>query len=456
MNKDLFVVILAAGKGTRMRSSLPKVLHPLAGYSLLEHVIHTAFSLKPKEIRVVYGHGGEIVPETLSHLDVKWVKQEEQLGTGHAVKQALPDIPDEAEVLVLYGDVPLTYPSTLSELIKTGNGSAHIALLTAVLDNPMGYGRIIRNQKQDVTHIVEQKDANDAELLVNEVNTGILSAPSDYLNKWLNNLSNNNAQGEYYLTDIISMAVQDGLSVDTHSAENEYEMLGVNDKLQLANLERQYQLLQAENLMREGVTLRDPARIDVRGTLSVGQDVVIDVNCLFEGDVSLGEGVSIGPNCVLKDVSVSSGTVIKANSVLENARIGAGCHIGPFARIRPETELADHVHIGNFVEIKKAIVSEGSKINHLSYVGDAKVGKCVNIGAGTITCNYDGANKYLTEIGDNAFIGSDSQLVAPVKVGAGATIGAGSTITKDTADDKLTLSRSKQITLENWTRPTKK
>lgn len=456
MNRDLYVVILAAGKGTRMRSSLPKVLHPLAGHSLLEHVVHAALSLKPSGIIVIYGHGGEIVPKTLSHLDVQWVEQAEQLGTGHAVKQALPHIPDNSITLVLYGDVPMTQPTTLSHLLHSSLEDDHVSLLTAILDDPTGYGRIIRDQEQRVTHIVEQKDANEAELEVHEVNTGILAAPTFLLRKWLDNLSNDNAQSEYYLTDIIAMAVGEDLMISTYSAETVWEMLGVNDKKQLATLERHYQRLQADRLMIAGATLRDPHRIDVRGTLSVGMDVMIDVNCVFEGTVSLGNGISVGANCFLKNVQVGAGTIIKPNSVLEDAVIGEDCQIGPFARIRPDTHLADGVHIGNFVEIKKSKVDNGTKINHLSYVGDAIVGKKVNIGAGTITCNYDGANKYVTEIGDHAFIGSDSQLVAPVKVGAGATIGAGSTISKDAPEQKLTLSRAKQLTIDNWSRPVKK
>ena len=454
---DLYTVILAAGKGTRMRSSIPKVLHPLADLPLLEHVINAAAGLKPKKTIVVYGHGGDLVKERLSHIDVSWVEQAEQHGTGHAVNQAMHLIPDNARVLILYGDVPLTRHQTLLDLLNCDRSHKDsIALLTATLDDSTGYGRIIRDHAQNVTHIVEQKDANEAELEVHEVNTGILVASSHCLRHWLDNLSNDNAQGEYYLTDIIAMAVGEGFGVATVSAESEWEILGVNDKSQLASIERHLQRNIAKDLLTAGVTLRDPERIDVRGSLEVSNDCEIDVNCVFVGKVILEEGVSIGPNCYLKNVHVGKGSRIMANSVLEDATLGQFCEIGPFARIRPETNLADKVKIGNFVEVKKASINENSKVNHLSYVGDAVVGKNVNIGAGTITCNYDGANKHLTKIGDDVFIGSDTQLIAPVTIGDGATIGAGSTISKNAPTGELTLTRVKQETRQGWKRPVKK
>lgn len=454
---DLYTVILAAGKGTRMRSSLPKVLQPLADKPLLEHVIETADSLHSVKTIVVYGHGGELVKERLKHKNVEWVEQAEQKGTGHAVAQAMPHIPDEARVLVLYGDVPLTLQSTLDALLNCDRSHKDsIALLTAMLDDPTGYGRIIRDSSQAVTHIVEQKDANEAELEVREINTGIVVASSHCLRHWLDNLSDDNAQGEYYLTDIIAMAVAEGYGVATVSAASEWEILGVNDKRQLAEIERHLQNNLALDLLTQGVTLRDPARIDIRGTLNVGMDSEIDVNCVFEGDVVLGDNVIIGANSVIKHSTIDSGTRVHPNSIIENSIVGRDCDIGPFARVRPDSHLLDNVKIGNFVEIKKANIESGSKVNHLSYVGDARLGTNVNIGAGTITCNYDGANKHLTEIGDDVFVGSDTQLIAPVKVGNGATIGAGSTITKDVPASELTLSRSKQITMSGWTRPTKK
>lgn len=451
----LSIVILAAGKGTRMRSALPKVLHPVGERALLEHVIDTAKGLGAEEICVVYGHGGEIVPQTLAACNVNWVLQDQQLGTGHAVAQALPHIKTGNDVLVLYGDVPLTAQHTLTQLMaeyqRTGFG-----LLTVTLDDPTGYGRIVRDGAAKVASIVEHKDASSDELAICEVNTGILAASRDKLEAWLSNLNNNNAQGEYYLTDAIAMAVKDGLEVATSQPDAEYEVLGVNNKRQLAILERHYQQLKAESLMDAGVTLRDPARIDVRGNLECGQDVEIDVNVVFEGVVTIGEGTKIGANCVIRNSTIGAGVTILENTVIDQAIVGNDSKVGPFARLRPETELATATHIGNFVEIKKAQIGHGSKVNHLSYVGDASVGKNVNIGAGTITCNYDGANKYLTEIGNDVFVGSDTQLIAPVKVGDGATIGAGSTITKEVASGVLALSRSKQTTIENWQRPTKK
>jgi bifunctional UDP-N-acetylglucosamine pyrophosphorylase/glucosamine-1-phosphate N-acetyltransferase len=451
----LSVVILAAGQGTRMRSALPKVLHPLADRPLLEHVIDTAEQLGADDIHVVYGHGGEIVPSTLSHRNVDWVLQAQQLGTGHAVAQAMAHIKPGRQVLVLYGDVPLTSVETLKQLLKIA-GSDGFGLLTVKLNDPTGYGRIIRDNHHAVVRIVEHKDATENERQVDEVNTGILAAPSDKLATWLERLDNNNVQGEYYLTDIIAMAVKDGVHVNTASPADENEVLGVNNKRQLATLERHYQLLQANRLMDAGVTLRDPARLDIRGSVECGRDVVIDINVILEGKITIGSDVKIGPNCVISNSTIGDGVTILANTVIDDAVIGAGSRIGPFARIRPETELAEETHIGNFVEIKKAVIGKGSKVNHLSYVGDAKVGQNVNIGAGTITCNYDGANKHLTEIGDNVFVGSDTQLVAPIKIGDGVTIGAGSTITKDVEADVLVLSRSKQQTITGWKRPTKK
>jgi bifunctional UDP-N-acetylglucosamine pyrophosphorylase/glucosamine-1-phosphate N-acetyltransferase len=450
----LSVVILAAGQGTRMRSTLPKVLHKLAHKPLLEHVIDAAEQVGADDIHVVYGHGGEAVPTILAHRNVQWVLQAEQLGTGHAVARAIGQIPPDHQVLVLYGDVPLTSVTTLKHLIDTANDSG-FGLLTVTLNDPTGYGRIVRDHDHKVTRIVEQKDASEAELAIREVNTGILIAPRANLAQWLERLDNSNAQGEYYLTDVIAMAVADGMEVKTASPADENEVLGVNNKRQLAELERAYQLLQANRLMDAGVTLRDPARLDIRGSVECGRDVSMDANVILQGHVVIGDNVEIGPNCLIIDSTIADNSKVMANSIIEEASIGAGCRVGPFARIRPGTELAEETHIGNFVEIKKASVGKGSKINHLSYVGDAVIGASVNIGAGTITCNYDGANKHLTEIGDNVFVGSDTQLVAPVKVGKGATIGAGSTITKDVEPDVLALSRSKQVSKSGWQRPQK-
>ncbi len=451
----LSVIILAAGQGTRMRSALPKVLHVLADRPLLEHVIDTAEQIGADDIHVVYGHGGQIVPTTLAHRAVAWVMQAQQLGTGHAVAQALPDIKPGNQVLILYGDVPLVSVETLTTLLKSAVNDG-FGLLTVTLTDASGYGRIIRDKSGAVTRIVEHKDATEQERQVNEVNTGILSVSSDRLNVWLKRLDNNNVQGEYYLTDIIAMAVQEGLTISTVSSGDENEVLGVNNKRQLATLERYYQQLQADRLMDAGVTLRDPARLDLRGVVECGRDVIIDVNVILTGNVTLGNNVNIGPNCVISNSTIGDDVTIFANSVIDEAVVGSGSRIGPFARLRPETVLAEETHIGNFVEIKKATIGRGSKVNHLSYVGDARVGKGVNIGAGTITCNYDGANKYLTEIGDNVFVGSDTQLIAPVKIGDGVTIGAGSTITKDVEPEVLALSRSKQQTITGWKRPVKK
>lgn len=451
----LSVVILAAGQGTRMRSKVPKVLHAIGGQPMLAHVIRTAQSLAPDAMHVVYGHGGEQVRAALSELPVQWVQQKQQLGTGHAVAQALPDIAAEQTVLVLYGDVPLTRVDTLQRLLGAAEGGA-LGLLTAHLDDPTGYGRIIRDAQGDVIAIVEHKDASDAQRRINEINTGMLAVSAARLRQWVAGLDNKNSQGEFYLTDVIAMAVRDGVTVNTVHPAAIAEIMGINNKSQLAELERIHQLQQAEALMTQGVTLRDPARFDVRGELSVGRDVVIDVNVVCEGKVIIGDDVSIGPNCYLRDVSIADGVVVQANCVIEEAGIGAGSRIGPFARIRPGTVLADDVHVGNFVEIKKAEIGQGSKVNHLSYVGDATIGKRVNVGAGTITCNYDGANKHQTVIEDDVFVGSDTQLIAPVTVGAGATIGAGSTISKDAPPGELTLSRAPQQTRKGWKRPVKK
>ncbi len=448
-------IILAAGQGTRMRSSLPKVLHEIANRPLLKHVYDTSLSIANNSVYIIYGHGGETVKSVLSELDAKWIEQKQQLGTGHAVQQATAYIEDHDQVLILYGDVPLLKKQTIEGLLKNVNEHT-LALLTVILDNPDGYGRIVRDQDNHVVKIVEQKDAGADELLIQEGNTGILACQGKKLKQWLSGLENNNAQNEYYLTDIIEMAVADGMNVKTSQPASQDEVLGVNNRLQLAYLERVYQKEQAERLMEAGVTLRDPDRVDVRGDFEqLGQDIVVDVNVIFEGSNSIASNVTIGPNCIIKNAVIKEGVEILANSFIEDAIVGEHSRVGPYARLRPQAELADHVHIGNFVEIKKSRVDTGSKINHLSYIGDSMIGSRVNIGAGTITCNYDGVNKFKTVIGDGAFIGSDTQLVAPVSIGANATIGAGSTITKDTPDDQLTLSRVKQISVSSWQRPIK-
>ncbi len=457
---NLNIVILAAGKGTRMKSDLPKVLQPLARKPLLAHVITTAISLNPNKIVIVYGHQGELVKQEISNrfpnVDLRWVEQTEQLGTGHAVAQALPELKDESQrTLILYGDVPLTKADTIINFLETTQQDT-CGLLTVKLDDPTGYGRIIRDQQQRVQQIVEQKDATPEQLNINEVNTGIMLIPNRYLQNWLPRLSNNNAQGEYYLTDVIKMAADQGIDITACVVPNRIEVEGVNDKHQLAKLERMLQTEIAERLLTEGVTLADPNRLDIRGSLSAGKDCYIDVNCVFEGQVELGNNVFIGPNCHLIDCKIGDNTVIKSHSVIESGSIGNQCDIGPFARIRPGTRLSEGAKIGNFVETKNAQIGNGSKVNHLTYIGDSKIGNNVNVGAGTITCNYDGANKHQTIIGDNAFIGSNSSLVAPVEIGEGATIGAGSTITKQAKPEALTVTRAKQITIEGWQRPTKK
>ncbi|MET0044032.1 MAG: bifunctional UDP-N-acetylglucosamine diphosphorylase/glucosamine-1-phosphate N-acetyltransferase GlmU [Candidatus Thiodiazotropha sp. 6PLUC3] len=451
----LGALILAAGEGTRMRSKLPKVLHSLAGKPLLSHVIETTRNIHPEEISVIYRQGGEEVLTRLAADDLNWIEQQERLGTGHAVIQALPHLQRVDQVLILYGDVPLISGPTLVSLLSCLHTS-DLALLTVDLEDPSGYGRIVRDRNDRISRIVEQKDATSRELEITEINTGIMAVNRAKLETWLSRIDNNNAQNEYYLTDIIALAVEDGVNIQAVHPHSEEEVMGVNDRKQLAYLERFYHRNKADELMQSGVTLADPARIDIRGVLKTGQDVYIDCNAIFEGHVTLADGVTIGPNVLLKNCTIGADTQVFANSVIEDAAIGEACRIGPFARVRPESEIANQVHIGNFVEIKKSQVADGSKINHLSYVGDSDIGSKVNIGAGTITCNYDGANKFRTTIGDGAFIGSDTQLVAPVTVGKGATIGAGSTITKDAPSDQLTLSRSKQLSLEGWTRPVKK
>jgi bifunctional UDP-N-acetylglucosamine pyrophosphorylase/glucosamine-1-phosphate N-acetyltransferase len=450
------IVILAAGQGKRMHSNLPKVLHPLAGKALVSHVIDTARSLSPKNLCLVYGHGGDVVRSTLAAPDLAWALQEPQLGTGHAVQQALPHLGSEGTTLVLYGDVPLIQAETLKKLLHAAqDASGALAILTVELADPSGYGRIVRNAAGNVTSIVEQKDASASQLAIREINTGIMALPTARLGEWLVALSNDNAQKEYYLTDIVGMAVAAGLPVRTAHPQNEWEVLGVNSKVQLAELERIAQRCNAERLMEQGVRLADPARIDVRGELVCGRDVFIDVNCVFEGKVVLDEAVEIGPNCVLKNARIGAGSRLAAFSHVDDAVVGPDGVIGPFARLRPGTELAAGVHIGNFVEIKNSKIAAQSKANHLAYIGDAIIGSRVNIGAGTITCNYDGANKFQTIIEDDVFIGSDTQLVAPVTVGRGATLGAGTTLTRDAPPDTLTVSRPKQISIAGWKRPVK-
>ena len=451
---SLRIIILAAGQGTRMRSALPKVLHPLAGRPMLAHVIGAAHAVEAGAVHVVYGHGGEQVPAALPDLGVDWVEQAEQLGTGHAVARTADHLQPGETAVVLYGDVPLIQPQTLQRLIAAA-GNEHLALLTVDLADPTGYGRIVRGADGSVQSIVEHKDATAAQHEITEVNTGILAVDGGRLREWLARLENDNAQGEYYLTDVVAMAVADGVAVVAEQPADVSEVMGVNDRAQLAFLERVYQRAEAARLMAAGVTLADPERIDVRGVLETGQDISVDINVIFTGKVTLANDVRIGPNCTLSNVTVGAGVEILANSVIDDAVIGSGSRIGPFARIRPETRLADNVQVGNFVEIKKSTVATGSKINHLSYIGDSEVGKHVNIGAGTITCNYDGANKHKTIIGDNAFIGSDSQFVAPVTIGDGATVGAGSTITRDVPAGELTLSRAPQETRKGWKRPQK-
>jgi bifunctional UDP-N-acetylglucosamine pyrophosphorylase/glucosamine-1-phosphate N-acetyltransferase len=451
---SLKVVILAAGKGTRMKSAMPKVLHRVAHKPMVEHVIDAAADLGADSTILVIGHGADQVRETVTR-EVQYVEQKEQLGTGHAVQQAVPLLDADDTVLIAYGDVPLTKTETLQQLITEVTDS-NMALLTVHMDDPQGYGRIVRDTFGNLLGIVEQKDATGEQLKITEVNTGIFAARASLLGELLDKIDNNNAQNEYYLTDVFSLAVEQGMTVSTHHPQHIWETSGVNSRLQLAELERIYQRNQADALMADGVTLRDPGRIDIRGTLVAGQDSLIDINCVFEGEVSLGENVSIGPNCVISNATIADGTVIRANTVIEDSVVGAGCTIGPFARLRPGAELKEDAHIGNFVEIKKSVINKGSKVNHLSYVGDSIVGEKVNIGAGTITCNYDGANKHQTVIEDGVFIGSCTQLVAPVTVKENATIGAGSTITKEVAASQLAFTRAPVKTIDNWQRPVKK
>ncbi|AIY64185.1 bifunctional UDP-N-acetylglucosamine diphosphorylase/glucosamine-1-phosphate N-acetyltransferase GlmU [Pseudoalteromonas piratica] len=450
----LTTVILAAGKGTRMRSKLPKVLHPVANKPMVQHVIDNALSLGAKTTNLVYGHGGELLQEHLAHNDVNWVLQAEQLGTGHAVAQAKEHIANDDTVLILYGDVPLTKKSTLEALLAATPNQG-LAILTVDLDDPTGYGRIERKDG-NIVGIVEQKDANPEQLKITEINSGIMAVNGGLLRDWLGRLSNNNAQGEYYLTDIVAMAHADGVEITSAQPSDLMEVEGANNRVQLAALERAYQAWQAEELMLNGASLADPARIDVRGEVATGQDVQIDVNVIFEGKVVIGNDVVIGPNCVLKDCEIGDGVVIKANSIVEEAKVAAKCTLGPFARLRPGAVMEEDSHIGNFVEMKKTRLGKGSKANHLTYLGDTEVGEKVNIGAGTITCNYDGVNKSKTIIGDNAFIGSNSSLVAPVEIGQTATIGAGSVVTANVAEQQLAVSRAKQRNIDGWQRPVKK
>ena len=453
--KPLSIVILAAGQGKRMASDLPKVLQPLAGKPLLQHVLETARSLDPAALYVVYGHGGEQVRAAFAGQAVEWILQAEQKGTGHAVQQAMPNIPDDHQVLVLYGDVPLLRAETLRGLVALAS-DRQLALLTVNLADPTGYGRVVRDRRGQVKAVVEHKDATRAQHALREGNTGVLVAPAGRLGEWLDRLKSNNAQGELYLTDVIAMAVKDRIAVVAIPAETESEVLGVNDRLQLAQLEAALRQTRATALMRAGVTIVDPARFDQRGELVAGRDVFIDINVVFEGRVQLGDRVRIGPNCVLRNVSIGTGAEVMANSVLDGVEAGPDCVVGPFARLRPGTKLAAGAHIGNFVEVKNSSVGSRSKANHLTYLGDATVGANVNVGAGTITCNYDGVNKSRTVIEDGAFIGSGNMLVAPVTIGADATLGAGSTITEDAPAGKLTLARSRQVTVESWPRPVRK
>jgi bifunctional UDP-N-acetylglucosamine pyrophosphorylase/glucosamine-1-phosphate N-acetyltransferase len=451
----LHVVILAAGQGRRMHSNLPKVLQPLAGRPLLAHCLDTVRALDPADVCVVIGHGAGDVRAAFPDAKVSWALQEKQLGTGHAVMQAMPNVKGDGLVLVLYGDVPLIEAGTLRSLAQAASGGS-LALLVQELDDPTGYGRIVRDGSGRVAGIVEQKDSNEAQRAIREVNTGILAAPRDRLEEWLAGLRNDNAQREYYLTDVVAAAVRDGVPIEVRRPSSTAECLGVNSKAELAQLERFLQMKQATRLLDAGVTLADPARVDIRGELSCGKDVFIDVNCIFEGRVVLGDRVRIGASCILRDVTVGEATEIKPFTLAEEADIGAGARIGPYARIRPGTRLEDEVHVGNFVEVKASTLGKGSKANHLAYVGDSTVGRDVNIGAGTITCNYDGANKHRTVIEDNVHIGSDVQLVAPVTIGRGATIGAGATIVKDVPPGGLTLTEAKQVTKPDWKRPRKK
>jgi bifunctional UDP-N-acetylglucosamine pyrophosphorylase / glucosamine-1-phosphate N-acetyltransferase len=450
------VVILAAGQGKRMQSTLPKVLHQLAGKSLIEHVIQTAFKVSPAVSPIViYGHEGEILKNNLAHLNVQFVEQKEQLGTAHAVMQALPYIDDEDDVLILYGDVPLISPETLQRLMESVETES-MAMLTAILEKPTGYGRIKRNAKDEVIAIIEEKDATESERAITEINPGIYFVPALFLKKWLPLIKSHNAQKEYYLTDMIAQAVEDHVSIHTLMPQAIEEILGVNDRCQLAALERFYQQKIAKNLMEQGVTLRDPARLDIRGEVKIGRDVVIDVNVILEGNVSIGTNCFIGASSIIRNSHIGDNVEVRPFSLIDGAEIAVDCLIGPFARLRPGTVLNERAHIGNFVEVKNSDIGQASKVNHLSYIGDSEIGARVNVGAGTITCNYDGVNKNKTTIGDEAFIGSGTQLIAPVTIGEGATIGAGSTISENAPPHKLTLTRSPQTTVSHWKRPEKK
>ncbi|WP_218660491.1 bifunctional UDP-N-acetylglucosamine diphosphorylase/glucosamine-1-phosphate N-acetyltransferase GlmU [Acinetobacter pittii] len=447
------VIILAAGKGTRMRSQLPKVLQPLAGRPLLGHVIQTAKKIHAENIITIYGHGGGHVKQTFAQENIEWVEQAEQLGTGHAVQMTLPVLPKDGISLILYGDVPLVRQTTLEQLVEVSSKTG-IGMITLHVDNPTGYGRIVR-QEGKIQAIVEHKDATEAQRQIQEINTGIYCVSNAKLHEWLPKLSNENAQGEYYLTDIVAMAVADGLEIASIQPELAFEVEGVNDRLQLAALEREFQQQQAKELMQQGVNFADPARFDLRGSVKVGHDVRIDVNVIIEGDCELGDFVEIGAGCILKNTKIAAGTKVQAYSVFDGAVVGENAQIGPFARLRPGAKLANEVHIGNFVEVKNTTIGLGSKANHFTYLGDAEIGAESNIGAGTITCNYDGANKHKTTIGDAVFIGSNSSLVAPVTIGSGATVGAGSVITKDVAEQSLSFERAQQISKANYQRPQK-
>jgi bifunctional UDP-N-acetylglucosamine pyrophosphorylase / glucosamine-1-phosphate N-acetyltransferase len=454
MNK-IEVVILAAGKGTRMHSAKPKVLHELAGKSLIQHVVDAAIAVHAARIHVVIGHEAERIRSALAQQDLNLVLQMEQLGTGHAVHQALPHIDSDSITLVLCGDVPLIQPATLEALLTSADKDS-MAVLTCKVTRPAGLGRIVREESGAIRAIVEEKDATEEQRLITEINTGIMALPTRRLQQWLPRLGNNNAQGEYYLTDVITLALTDGCRVLTTCCKDEKEVAGINDRVQLAELERHFQWREAVALMKAGVTLRDPARFDIRGKLQTGRDVEIDVNVILEGEVSLGDNVSIGPNCILRNCVIGNDTVIAANCVIEDARIGTACAIGPFARIRPGTVLGEAARVGNFVELKNTSIGRHSKVNHLSYVGDSELGAEVNIGAGTITCNYDGANKHRTLIGDGVFVGSNSALIAPVIIAEGATVGAGSVITRNVEKNQLAVARGSQVNRDDWQRPRKK
>ncbi|MCS0322974.1 bifunctional UDP-N-acetylglucosamine diphosphorylase/glucosamine-1-phosphate N-acetyltransferase GlmU [Vibrio diabolicus] len=446
-------VILAAGKGTRMHSNMPKVLHTLAGKPMAKHVIDTCTGLGAQNIHLVFGHGGDQMQTTLSEEPVNWVLQADQLGTGHAVDQASPRFEDDEKILVLYGDVPLISAETIENLLDA-QPTGGIALLTVMLDNPTGYGRIIR-KNGPVVAIVEQKDATEEQKQIKEINTGVMVATGGDLKRWLSGLNNNNAQGEYYLTDVIAAAHDEGRAVEAVHPVNAIEVEGVNDRAQLARLERAFQSMQAQKLLEQGVMLRDPARFDLRGELQCGMDCEIDVNVIIEGKVSLGDNVVVGAGCVLKDCEIDDNTIVRPYSVIEGATVGEECTVGPFTRLRPGAEMRNDSHVGNFVEVKNARIGEGSKANHLTYLGDAEIGQRTNIGAGTITCNYDGANKFKTIIGNDVFVGSDSQLVAPVTIADGATIGAGTTLTKDVEEGELVITRVKERKINGWQRPVK-